>query len=64
MIVSEGENGMIIGVKNSKDIVNSIITLNNDMEKPLNLSLKAKKTIMKIFDDKKYIKSLNNLYKS
>lgn len=62
-IVTEGENGMIIGVKNSKDIVNSVTTLCNEKEIFIRLSLKAKETILYKFNDREYINQLNKLYK-
>lgn len=61
-IVSNNNNGLFIKVKNSEDIVNSITVLANDKGAYSTLSINAKGTIFQNFNDKKYIKLLNNLY--
>ena len=61
-IVSNNNNGLFIKVKNSDDIVNSITVLANDKGAYSTLSINAKGTIFQKFNDKKYIKLLNNLY--
>lgn len=61
-IVTNKKNGIFIEIKNNEDIVNSIIFLNKNKKIFMELSSRAKDTIINKFDDKKYIQSLNQLY--
>lgn len=62
-VVANNVNGISIRVKNTEDIVNAIKELTANRNLYSTLSLYAKETIIKKFDDKIYINLLNKLYK-
>ena len=62
-IVTDNINGMFIRVKNAEDIVDAIKLLTTNRELYTKLSSSARETIIAKFDDKKYICTLNSLYK-
>lgn len=62
-VVTDKENGIFIGIKNSDDIVNAINKLYKESTMFEELSIKAQQTILDKFDDTKYINTLNKLYK-
>lgn len=61
-VVTDKTNGLFINIKNTADIVEAIERLVADKEFSATLSQKAKETIVEKFDDRKYIKQLNELY--
>ena len=62
MVVEEKTNGILIRTKNCKDIVNALITLNENRDLLNKFSQNAQYTIFNKFDDEKYVKVLNDLY--
>lgn len=63
-VVTDGENGMFVPVMDVDSIVFAIKALCSDISLIETLSIKAKGTIISLFDDRTYIDSLNKLYKS
>lgn len=61
-IIKDENNGLFIGVKDYKSIVNRIIDLNNNRDLLYKLSLNAKKIITDKFSPEEYIKKLNYIY--
>lgn len=61
-VVSDKVNGLYVGVRNFDDIFNAIKDLDHDRVLYTKLSENAQQTILDRFDDKKYIKHLNQLY--
>lgn len=61
-VVTDKTNGLFINIKNTADIVEAIERLVADKEFSATLSQKAKETIVEKFDDRKYIRQLNELY--
>ena len=62
-VVTDNTNGIFINIKNTKDIVDAIKRLTTNRNFYTSLSQKARETIITKFDDREYIKQLNNLYK-
>ncbi len=62
MVVEEKTNGILIRTKNCKDIVNALITLNENRDLLNKFSQNAQYTIFNKFDNEKYVKVLNDLY--
>ena len=62
MVVEEKTNGILISTKNCKDIVNALITLNENRDLLNKFSQNAQYTIFNKFDDEEYVKVLNDLY--
>lgn len=61
-IVQNKVNGMIINIKNAEDIVDAVNGLITNKDLCLELSMKAKETIIEKFNDNEYVKQLNELY--
>lgn len=61
-VVIDNANGILINIKNTRDIVDAIKRLTTDKILYLKLSQKAKEAIIAKFDDKEYIRQLNVLY--
>lgn len=62
-IVYDNNNGLLVNVRNSESIVESIHKLIENDELRAKLSEEAQRTIHTRFDDSSYINSLNKLYK-
>ena len=62
-VVTDNANGCFIRVKNTEDIVNVMKKLITDRKLCSALSCNAQQTIFDKFDDCKYIKELNRMYK-
>lgn len=60
--VVNGENGLIIGLKDTDAIIDAIKLLSRDRDLLENLSHNARETIMKKFSPNQYIASLNRIY--
>ncbi|MBC7655031.1 MAG: glycosyltransferase family 4 protein [Oligoflexus sp.] len=61
-VVKNKVNGLIVNKKSPKDIVDAILTLNNDAELMNTLSKNARNTIFTDFTPEKFIKDLNLIY--
>lgn len=61
-LVEDNKNGLFIQMKSDDDIVEKIIMLNNNFELRKKLSDAAQKTVFSLYDDKRYIEQLNQLY--
>lgn len=62
-IVYDNNNGLLVNVRNSESIVESIHKLIENDELRAKLSEEALRTNLTRFDDSSYINSLNRLYK-
>lgn len=62
-VVEDKKSGMYTRIRNSEDIVNAIIALNDNRTLLNKLSRNAQCAVFEKFDDNKYIKELNMLYK-
>lgn len=62
-IVYDNNNGLLVNVRNSESIVESIHKFIENDELRAKLSEEAQRTILTRFDDSSYINSLNRLYK-
>ena len=62
-VVTDNVNGCFIRVKNTEDIVNVMKKLITDRKLFSALSCNAQQTILNKFDDCRYIKELNRMYK-
>ena len=63
MVVADDVNGCFIKIKNADDIINVVRRLTTYRELYSTLSGNARQTIFKKFNDCKYIKELNRMYK-
>lgn len=61
-LVSDGENGLFIRVKDVDSIVAQVKRLNTDREKLMELGTRAQHTILEHFNTEDYIAQLNALY--
>ena len=63
-VVTSGENGLFVEVKDTDSIVSAIKVLFTDISMVESLSVKARQTILSLFNDKDYVDKLNTLYGS
>lgn len=61
-VVKDGENGLFIEMKDSKDIVEKITKLSKEKKLLERLGRKARETIFEQFSPDKYIAELNHIY--
>lgn len=61
-VVTDGENGMFVEVKDVDSIVSVIKALSIDISLVESLSVKAQQKILSLFNDKVYVNKLNVLY--
>lgn len=61
-VVYDNKNGLLVDVRNSDDIVNALVTLNDNRILLNTLSRNAQCTVFEKFDDDKYITVINELY--
>lgn len=61
-VVTSGENGLFVKVKDTDSIMSVIKTLCTDISLVEDLSVKAQQTILSLFRDKDYVDKLNILY--
>lgn len=61
-VVTSGKNGLFVEVMDVDSILSAIKALCSDISLEESLSVKAQDTVLSLFDDRAYIKKLNELY--
>ena len=63
-VVTDGKDGILVGVKEVEPLVDAIRRLAADREQTLNMGREAKETIFSHFSPKHYVEQLNQVYES
>lgn len=63
-VVTDGKNGILVGVRQVEPLADAIRRLATDREQTLNMGREAKETIFSDFSPKHYVEQLNQVYES